>query len=469
MITIKKSGHAVGLKVMGLCLVFTSTAKADNLLDVYEQALKNDPTYLAGVHKYGADKEGYIQARSALLPTISFDASRTENKQDIKSSDNQVFGSGSTQYPTTEYTLSINQSVYSYSNWARLRQSESRGESYKAELGAVEQGLLLRTAEAYFAALAVYEEHSYIQAEEKSVQQHFELVETKRKDGLARQTDFLDAQARYLQTKARGLEIRSRLKDSLEMIGEMTGSTPASLALLEGDVAMAEPQPAKSAEWISTALEYNPEIKIRVNNVDAAREEVNSLKGGHYPTVDLDLSYNNNDTEGSLYGGGSEVATTAATLSLNIPIYAGGFVSSRVRAATELLSRSMQELAMEQRAVKRRTLSAFDGVMTDIAQVNSLAKSVESYELAVEAKRVGFRSGITTSLAVLDAERDLFLARSEYARARYGYILNTLRLKRAVGVLSVADLEQVNSFLGKVNGSVTLLSEFQDTSLLAAE
>ncbi|MTI14997.1 TolC family outer membrane protein [Sansalvadorimonas verongulae] len=469
MIITKKPEFAVYVKALGFCLMSSGIAQADSLIDIYQLALKNDPAYLAGVHKYGADQEGYIQARANLLPTISFDASRTENQQEIKSSDNQVFGSGSTKYPTTEYTLSIDQSVYSYANWARLRQAESRNESYKAELNVVEQGLLLRTAEAYFAALAVYEEHSYIQAEEKSVQQHFELIEAKRKDGLARQTDFLDAQARYLQTKARGLEIRSRLKDSLEMIGEMTGETPASLALLKKDMAMPGPQPAQSSEWIATALEYNPEIKIRISNVDAAREEVKSLKGGHYPTLDLNLSYNNNATEGSLYGGGSEVSSTTATLSLNVPIYSGGLVSSRVRAATDLLSRTMQELSLEQRAVKRRTLSAFDGVNTDIAKVNSLAKSVESYELAVQAKRIGFESGITTSLAVLDAERDLFLARSEYSRARYGYILNTLRLKRAVGVLSAADLEQVNGFLGKISGGVTLLSDFQDAELLAVE
>ena len=392
-------------------------AQAEDLSDIYQQAQSNDPTYLAGIHQFSADVEGYIQARSSLLPTVSFNLSRTENKQDIKSSENPVYsGLGATSYPVDDYTLSITQSIYSYSNWARLRQAEALNERYQGELAALEQGLLLRTAEAYFAALAVHEENTYIAAEEKAVKQHFELIEAKRKDGLARETDFLDAQARYLQTKARALEIRTRLKDSLEMVSELTGTTPASLALLKTAVPMASPDPASTDEWLGTALEYNPELKIRAYAVEAAREEVKSLKGGHYPTLDLDITYNNNDTQGSIYGGGSEVATTAATVSLNIPIYSGGLVSSRVRAATDLLSRTMQELELEQRAVKRQTLSAYDGIITDIAKVESLAKSVESYELAVEAKRVGFSSGLTTSLSVLDAERDLFFARSEYAQ-----------------------------------------------------
>ncbi len=455
------------IRVAALLLAGVGVAQAEDLSGIYQQALTNDPTYLAGIHQFSADVEGYTQARSTLLPTVSFNVSRTENKQDIKSSDNQVFGSGSTSYPTDEYTLSITQSIYSYSNWARLRQAEAQNERYQAELAALEQDLLLRTAEAYFAALAVHEENTYIAAEEKAVKQHFELIEAKRKDGLARETDFLDAQARYLQTKARALEIRTRLKDSLEMVSELTGSTPASLALLKEAVPMASPEPSSTDEWLSTALEYNPELKIRTYAVEAAREEVKSLKGGHYPTLDLDISYNNNDTQGSLYGGGSEVTTTAATVSLNIPIYSGGLVSSRVRAATDLLSRTMQEQELEQRAVKRQTLSAYDGVITDIAKVESLAKSVESYELAVEAKRVGFSSGLTTSLSVLDAERDLFFARSEYARARYGYILNTLRLKRSVGVLSEADLTQVNGLLADEQSGSAHLSIYSRTTTLA--
>ena len=50
-------------------------------------------------------------------------------------------------------------------------------------------------------------------------------------------------------------------------------------------------------------------------------------------------------------------------------------------------------------------------------------------------------------MSVLDAERDLFIARSDFSSARYGYLLNILSLKRAAGTLSLEDLEQVNSYL----------------------
>jgi outer membrane protein len=50
-------------------------------------------------------------------------------------------------------------------------------------------------------------------------------------------------------------------------------------------------------------------------------------------------------------------------------------------------------------------------------------------------------------LAVLDAERELFFSRTQYARARYDYILNTLRLKRAAGLINEDDLVQIDKLL----------------------
>ena len=60
----------------------------------------------------------------------------------------------------------------------------------------------------------------------------------------------------------------------------------------------------------------------------------------------------------------------------------------------------------------------------------------------------GFQVGTRTSVDVLDAQRELFRARRDLAEARYSYILDMLRLKRAAGTLSEADVRQVSGWLG---------------------
>jgi outer membrane protein len=71
---------------------------------------------------------------------------------------------------------------------------------------------------------------------------------------------------------------------------------------------------------------------------------------------------------------------------------------------------------------------------------------VVSQKLALEAKKEGFRSGLYTGLAVLDAERDLYQAKQDYALARYDYLLNSLRLKQGAGTLNYEDLTQVGAW-----------------------
>lgn len=431
---------------VGFCLVSSSLC-AENLMDVYRLAQKNDPTYLAGVHQHGATSEIHYQARAALLPSLDLRAGRTETEQDIVSSDNEVFGSGSTSYPTDEYSVSLTQSIYDYSNWAALSLADTQVEQADAALIGVEQDLLLRVAEAYFIALALNEEFASASAERRSLEEHFELISVKRRDGLARQTDMLDAQARFMQSQSREVEVRATLKDSLEVLRELTGVLPQSLSMLDQKTKQAAPDPANPEAWWDFALESNPELVVRRKGVEAAREEIKRLKGGHYPTMDLEVSFNDRNTQGSLFGGGSEVQTREINLGINIPIYAGGIVSSRVREAVELLSKAEQELELELRSVQRNTFASFDGVLTDIAKSEALGKSVEAYELGVDAKRLAYSSGVATSLTVLDGERDLYFARSQYVGARYGYLVNVIRLKRAAGVLNESDLQKINVML----------------------
>lgn len=432
---------------LGVAVLCTSTAAmSENLLSIYELAKQNDPAYLMGVHQYGASTEVYAQARASLLPTVSLSASHSETAQDIISSDNTVFQKGSDEFPTDNYYLSLTQSIYSYSNWKRFGKAKEELKRVDAELSAVEQNLLLRVAERYFAVLAVQEDYAAISSEKTSVGEHLKLIEAKRKSGQARRTDLLDAQARYMQTLSREIEIRSRLKDSMEMLREITGESAGFLTAL-GKMTLERPNPEDPQAWFEQAVEFNPEIKIRRFAASAAAEEIKLRKGGHYPTLDLEFTIGNEVKEGTLFGGGSDIDEEILALNLNVPIYSGGIVSSRVREAVALHNRTKDELELEYRAVQRQTLSTYDGVLTDISKIGALAKSVEAYELGVDAKTIGFDSGLTNSLTVLDAERDLFFARSEFARARYGYILNGLRLKRAVGVLSVADLEKINAYL----------------------
>ncbi|HED40960.1 MAG TPA: hypothetical protein ENJ13_11085, partial [Chromatiales bacterium] len=96
---------------------------------------------------------------------------------------------------------------------------------------------------------------------------------------------------------------------------------------------------------------------------------------------------------------------------------------------------------------------AYLSVLAEINRVKALGQAVVSAQSALDATEAGLEVGTRTTVDVLDARRDLYRAQRDHARSRYDYILHTLRLKQAAGILSSEDLKRVNSWLQPVAAS----------------
>ena len=155
----------------------------------------------------------------------------------------------------------------------------------------------------------------------------------------------------------------------------------------------------------------------------------------------------NSDSDG--INGRSNASNETIGLEFNLPIYSGGAVSSRTREAGHRLDETMQVEEQQRRAVTRQTRESYNGVMSGISRVKALKQAVVSNEKALESTEAGYDVGTRTTVDVLNARRNLFSAKRDYARSRYDYILDTLRLKQAAGILSVNDLVDINNWLGK--------------------
>lgn len=435
-------------------ILTVSPVQAAGLMDVYLLAQKNDPTFQSAYFQKSVVKEGHRQAISQLLPTLTASAEYTQTTQDIKSSDNTVFGAGKTDFDTTSYRLTLTQPVFHWDSIVGLKQSNAADRQADAAYVLARQELIIRVADLYLQALAAQDQLAFAEAEQSAVEKHLELASGRQEMGLIPITDLYDARARMATTQARTIEVQNLLDDALQALQEVTGESITTLKLLRADVPLTPPQPADLASWVNGG-EQNPVITVRRQAVEVARLEVRRQRSGHYPTVDLIGRYNSQETSGTLFGGGSDVATTDVLLQLNVPLYQGGSVSSRVREAEYQFSTARQELTKQLRAVERQTRAAFRGVNSSLRRVKALQQSVYSNQLALEAKQEGFLSGLYTSLGVLDAERDLSQVSIDYAQARYDYILNGLKLKQAVGSLTVQDLAALDQWFQQSQPATT--------------
>jgi outer membrane protein len=179
--------------------------------------------------------------------------------------------------------------------------------------------------------------------------------------------------------------------------------------------------------------------------VQVAKDEIQKQNAGHLPTLDATGSHLFNTSGGRF--GSADIEDDIIGLNMTLPLYQGGRTSSKTREAEHRYRQALATLNEQKRAVHRTTSKAYLGVVAGISRIKALQQAVKSAETSLTATQHGFNAGRRTPLDIIVAERELLGAQRDYARARYDYLLDSLRLKQAVGSLSPEDLKQVNQWL----------------------
>ena len=419
-------------------------AYGEDLVSVYAKAHDADPVLKAARHEMAALLEAKPQAMAALLPKLSFEYDASRTNQAVLDSNNAVYAQGRAIYNGYVRTLTLTQPIFKLSAWIGYSQAEDKVQQAIASYGAAEQEAMIRVSTAYLAALAATDAVNLAVAERDAIKRQLDLVEARYRNKLVAIVGLHEARARFAIKEADVLAARDELEDRVQALREIAGEGVGALSPLRLDLVPETPEPADLDHWLSAAKERNLLSEARRHAVEVARKEMERQRAEHAPVLDLVASDVHNDTRGSLFGGGSVVSTKTATLRLSVPLYSGGATASATREATERFYESQQELERQDRLVDRQTRSAFLAVKNGVTRIKAFDEGVVSAESARRLRVEGADAGVNTTLQVLDAERELYSAKRDAAKARYDYLLNRLKLKQAIGSLSEADLEDVS-------------------------
>lgn len=432
------------LPVIVLLLTMAMPASAaQDLLESYNLALQSDPQLMAQAANQRATSELADQATALFLPEIGLTADANKVWTETSS---QRFG-GDSDSIDRGYTLSLIQPIYRRESFVQNRQADIAISGAAAQYQVVEQELIVRVADAYFGVLGAEDDVQFAKAEREAISKQLEEAQQRFEVGLTTITDVSEAQAAFDIASSALIAAENALANSREVLRETTGQYPDSLSPLVKDTPLVRPEPENIEQWSDTALVTNPALQVVGSDVDFARENIQLQRSGHYPSLDIVAQKNYSSQSDSNLSGGSQTHQELVGLQFNLPIYAGGAVSSRTREAGFRLDEVMQTEEQQRRTIMRQTREAYNSVLSGISQVKALEQAVRSNEKALEATEAGFEVGTRTTVDVLNARRELFSARRDYARSRYQYIVNTLRLKQAAGIVTVKDLQQINTWL----------------------
>ena len=129
------------INIKTFLIFFISMAvNSENILDIYNEALENDPTYRAAEYSYLADKQILVQGRAALLPSITLSGSTNWNEYYQNDELQQEYNSFSTN-------ARVSQPLFRLDTWFNFKRSKSLTNAAEADFAFEQQNLLLRTAE----------------------------------------------------------------------------------------------------------------------------------------------------------------------------------------------------------------------------------------------------------------------------------------------------------------------------------
>jgi len=440
-----------------------------SLIDIYEDALINDPRLKEAYANKQAIVESKPQALSLLLPKLTasstFSDSDTDGNNtfqrrifDPVTGDLLAVTTDNTQFvqetDSFQWEVTLQQSIIDASAWMNLKKANKIVAQAEVDYLSAEQDLMVRVCNAYFDVLGAQDTLESEQAARAAIEKQLDQSRKRYEVGIIAITDIQEAQAAFDQSIASEILAKRNLATTKELLREITDSYPEELQKPGVNMPLIVPNPQSESEWVNTALQQNLNLLSAQVGTEIGRGEVNIQKSGHYPTLGLQASKRDTDNNSLRSDSGSpfspadtENISEGIGLQLNIPIYSGGQTSSRVRQAVAQHRSAKEKLERIARETTRKARDAYLGIISGIATVKALEQSVKSSTTALQATEAGYDVGTRTTVDVLEARRRLYSAQTNLAISKYDYLKNIIRLKQAAGTLSKEDLIQINNWL----------------------
>jgi len=439
------------------CVILSLTANAQqntpskntpgttiNFAQALDMAMLSDQDLQAAEFNYQSSVATRGISKAALLPQLNLSGFSSATDREAIYEDTNINDTNST-VDTSGYDLTLTQTLYNHGIYKTLQQTDMSIASALAKVEAARQDLIIRLASAYFNVLGAQDNLKFARTEKESIGKQLEQSKKRFEVGLIAITDVKEAQASYDTSVAQEIDAENVLSAQFEALAVILGTYTKNIAALQEDIPLLIPEPANILKWTDSAELNNLTLRAAQYDFKAAQKRVDADQAEHLPYLDLQARHEYSNQEGGAFG--AERTDNSLSVQLTVPIYSGGGTSAKVKQSVALKEQARSFKEKAHRQAMQQTRDAYLGVTSTISQVHALKQALISNQAAHEATQAGFEVGTRTAIDVLTTLRDVFAAERDYARARYNYVINTLRLKQAAGTLSFEDGKAINAFI----------------------
>ena len=422
-------------------LVLSSQSYAADIMDVYNRSLKFNTDLKIISNEHQISQEIYNQTSSTIFPDISI----TANTQEINV--NKYTGSGNQKdYETESASLTITQPLLRLYFFDELNKAESIINKSRISLSEFKKDMIIKSAELYFnlikaqnnilagkikanSMLAKYESakklfnNGYISNIELNIHKNNHDLASVEEQILTNELDLLK-QDIYIFT---GREIMD--------IHNLNHMIDVTLTSYDADA------------LISKAIISLDSIKLALLDISISKDEIKSNKSKYYPTVDLIATYDYSDiTSGSRFGKQTRESNTIG-LTLNVPIYQGGYQKSKVSESRYKYKNAKLNLDHLRKTVKKDIIDNVNNhnllkrlVIVKRDRYNDVNQDYITINKGAEA-------GLYTDVELKNAEYNLIVSKNDLIKSTLDLLLVDLNLQKYSSSLNVHSIQKINHML----------------------
>jgi outer membrane protein len=425
-------------------LLAAPMAHSEDLLEIYNLALQQDPVLGEVRARYEVDHAALAQSRARLLPSMVAQASTSRNANGPENTFSYADSSNA-----NGYLVNIQQVVLNFQEWFNWQSARANDQRASAALMRGEQEMIMRVARAYFDVLRSQESQAFYAAQAEAAQTRLQTAQRRLEVGLGAITDVNAAQAEYDRVQVERLNDQRLLNQRRLALEVITNGSHERLDGLRDEFPIAPVDPASPEAWVQLASDNSPEVQEARFTHEASSEAARAARSALLPTISASATYRWNAATENPFAVRANEAQIGASVGLNftMPIFVGGGNRARMRQAYYQRNFTEQSMVRVERENERRTRDSYLGVEIDVQAVQAGRQAVLSAQTALDSAQTGLEVGIRNALDLANAQRDLYSALRNLAEARYNYVIDTLTLKQAAGVLTPEDIRALNEWL----------------------
>lgn len=422
-----------------LCAALSSPAVSADLMEIYLQALHNDPKYqIAQINKVIA-KERLQQSKAYLLPHISAAAHyRHEQTQDA------MTHSSCMQFNTQDYRMTCTQPLFDLNHWTLVQQAELQSKQVDAHTTASSQDLIFRVAESYLRILEDQDNKTYTKAVKAVYATQLHKEKTRLISGLCALPTVYQIESYYETAKAQEIATQTQLQHDLVDLQQLTGKNYTHIEGFKSDLVIEKSLLTRLRKVNSKLEKNNYDLQSARFAVAAARENIKAIQANHYPTLQLIASMTESKAPSYV---NPQQNNAELELQMEIPLFQGGLISSQVREAQAQLAIETVKMRATYYHELTQVQQTYNVVLAGIDQLQADKNAIQATKKATQAAAQCLQSGTITVTEFLTCEQNEYQAQLNYAKDKYNVLLAELLLKKGLGVLNVADLQGINQWL----------------------